>query len=99
MQDSETNSEITFCSNLSENCSDVFDNSQAENIPEAQGMSNISESNSIIHMPPSCNYIQASLPEEGWFKKKGLNIVHLNIHYLYSKLDELKICLSQQSNI
>lgn len=53
MRDSETNIEITFCSNLSENCSDVFDNSLTENIPEAQGMSNISESNSTNYMPPS----------------------------------------------
>ena len=62
-------------------------------------MSNISESNSIIHMPPFPNHIQASLPEESWFKKKGLNIVHLNIQYLYSKLDELKLLFKSTNHI
>ena len=36
---------------------------------------------------------------ESWFKKKGLNIMHLNIHYLHSKLDEIKILLYEQPNI
>ena len=31
-----------------------------------------------------------------WFSKKGLKIVHLNIHYLYPKLDEIKLTLSKQ---
>ena len=31
-----------------------------------------------------------------WFNTKGLKIVHLNIHYLYPKLDEIKLILSQQ---
>ena len=43
--------------------------------------------------------LPANASEEIWFKKKGLNIMHLNIHYLYSKLDEIKILLSQQPNI
>lgn len=31
--------------------------------------------------------------------KKGLHITHLNIHYLYPKLDEIKILLHTQTNI
>lgn len=34
-----------------------------------------------------------------WFTKKGLNIVHLNIHYVYPKLDEIKMVLNEQPNI
>ena len=33
---------------------------------------------------------------EPWFRSKGLKIVHLNIHYLYPKLDEIKLLLSNQ---
>ena len=36
---------------------------------------------------------------EPWFNKKGLHMMHLNIHYLYPKLDEIKVILSQQPNI
>ena len=36
---------------------------------------------------------------EPWFGRKGLNIIHLNIHYLYPKLDEIKIMLTQQQSI
>jgi exonuclease III len=32
-----------------------------------------------------------------WFQHKGTHIVHLNIHFLYSKLDEIKILLSNQN--
>ena len=41
----------------------------------------------------------ASPIERNWFQNKGLNIMHLNTHYLYSKLDELKILLSQTNEI
>ena len=32
-----------------------------------------------------------------WFNKKGLKIVHLNIHFLYPKIDEIKLMLSQNT--
>ena len=32
-----------------------------------------------------------------WFSEKGLKIVHLNVHYLYPKLDEIKIILANQN--
>ena len=32
-----------------------------------------------------------------WFEKKGLSIVHLNIHYLYPKLDEIKVLTNYQN--
>ena len=32
-----------------------------------------------------------------WFHKKGLNIVHLNVHFLYPKLEEIKILLMHQN--
>ena len=32
-----------------------------------------------------------------WFGAKGLHITHLNVHYLYPKLDELKLLLSEQN--
>ena len=43
--------------------------------------------------------LPANASEEIWFKKKGLNIMHLNIYYFHSKLDEIKKLLSQQPNI
>jgi len=35
---------------------------------------------------------------ESWLLCKGLHIVHLNIHYVLPKLDEIKIILSQNSS-
>ena len=32
-----------------------------------------------------------------WFGAKGLHITHLNVHYLYPKLDKLKLLLSEQN--
>ena len=32
-----------------------------------------------------------------WFGAKGLHITHLNVHYLYPKLYELKLLLSEQN--
>ncbi|MEW8547323.1 MAG: endonuclease/exonuclease/phosphatase family protein, partial [Candidatus Thiodiazotropha sp.] len=37
--------------------------------------------------------------EPNCLQNKGLHICHLNIHYLYPKLDEVKILLSNQANI
>ena len=34
-----------------------------------------------------------------WLREKGLHIVHLNINHLYSKLDELKLHISNNNNI
>ena len=34
-----------------------------------------------------------------WFSSKGLHISHLNVHYLYPKLDEIKHLLNDQGNI
>ena len=32
-----------------------------------------------------------------WFNTKGLNITHLNIHYLYPKLDQLELLVLEQT--
>ena len=53
---------------------------------------------SNICLNNSCHTPDAA-SRESWFKKKGLNIMHLNIHYLHSKLDEIKILLYEQPNI
>ena len=53
---------------------------------------------SNICLNNSCHTPDAS-SRESWFKKKGLNIMHLNIHYLHSKLEEIKILLYEQPNI
>ena len=40
------------------------------------------------------------LPEDiepKWLLNKGLHICHLNVHYLYPKLDEIKILLHEQN--
>ena len=36
---------------------------------------------------------------DAWFNSKGLHICHLNVHYLYPKLDEIKILLHEQNNM
>ena len=36
---------------------------------------------------------------DAWFASKGLHICHLNVHYLYPKLDEIKILLHEQNNL
>ena len=36
---------------------------------------------------------------EPWFSNKGLNIAHLNVHYLFPKLDEVKVLFNQQPNL
>ena len=33
------------------------------------------------------------------FTKKGFHVVHINIHYLYPKLDEIKLILSNNNTI
>ena len=70
-----------------------------ENVSEAQTVSNVSVSKYHSHHSVSSSHTHASLSEGDWFKQNGLNVMHLNIHYLYSKIDELKILLSQQQNI
>ena len=47
----------------------------------------------------SHDHTPASPIERNCFQNKGLKIMHLNIHYLYSKLDALKILLSQTNEI
>ena len=37
--------------------------------------------------------------DKNWLNNKGLHICHLNIHYLYPKLDEIKILLHNQPNL
>ncbi|MEW8548183.1 MAG: endonuclease/exonuclease/phosphatase family protein, partial [Candidatus Thiodiazotropha sp.] len=37
--------------------------------------------------------------KNNWLKNKGLHFCHLNIHYIYPKLDEIKALLHYQTNI
>ena len=70
------------------------------NIPEAHSLvDSYFHSNSISDVTEFDSDLPVSQSDEFWFQKKGLNIMHLNIHYLYTKLDEIKILLSQQPNI
>lgn len=45
------------------------------------------------------NALSSSDIENKWLKNKGLHFCHLNIHYLYPKLDEIKTLLHNQTNI
>ena len=36
---------------------------------------------------------------DAWFVSKGLHICHLNVHYLYPKLDEIKLLLHEQNSM
>ena len=50
----------------------------------------------------ACNFtnkLSYSDSSDDWFSGKGLNIVHLNIHYLYPKIDEIRLLASQHQNI
>ena len=96
-QKSDIVTDRTFCQIQRESSTSSF--SCIENISEAQTMSNVSVSKNHSHQSVSSSHTHASLSEGDWFKQKGLNIMHLNIHYLYSKIDELRILLSQQQNI
>ena len=70
------------------------------NIPEAHSLvDSFFHSNSISDVAEFDSDLPVSQSDEFWFQKKGLNIMHLYIHYLYTKLDEIKILLSQQPNI
>lgn len=53
----------------------------------------------LVNDSTETNHLSASFSYEFWLKKKDMNIMHLNTHYLHSKLDEFKILLSQQINI
>ena len=35
--------------------------------------------------------------DQNWFQKRGMKFMHLNIHYLCPKLDEIKILLSKHN--
>ena len=60
--------------------------------PSISGQPNTPEIlNSVSDCSSTCN--------ELWFNDKGLNFMHLNVHYLYSKIDEIKLLISQQQNI
>ena len=107
-QESETNMISAFSLVRNDSCYNTV--KCPENIPEAQNSSNIhgslSDSNmhgslseSTIHRCASCNHIPQNLSQELWFTRKGIHIMHLNIHDLYSKFDELKALLSHQNNI
>ena len=73
----------------------------SNNLPEAQNSLREQTAQAEISDLENVQSTQlpANTPQDDWFKSKGLHIMHLNIHYLYSKLDEIKILLSQQPNI
>ena len=39
------------------------------------------------------NQVSQSIHMNAWYSNKGLHITHLNIHFLYPKLDEIKVDL------
>lgn len=52
-----------------------------------------------IDVVDSSSYSHQSPTYESWFKGKGMHFVNLNIHFLYPKLDEIRLLISQQNNI
>ena len=93
----ELNSCTTTLSSRNDSCIDVHDFVYTD--PEAQNVSDVSVLNASSHSSMFQDHVSASPEEKRWFQKKGLNIMHLNIHNLYSKLDELKILLTQTNEI
>ena len=93
----EINSCTITLSSQNDSCIDVHDFVNTD--PEAQNVSDVSVLNASSHSSMLQDNVSASTKEKRWFQKKGLNIMHLNIHYLYSKLDKLKILLSQTNEI
>ena len=61
----------------------VADTTVRVNIITINCVSNQTDNNTGPHM-------------DAWFVSKGLHICHLNVHYLYPKLDEIKILLREQ---
>ena len=89
----------TLNSNEDELLSDLFVCSS--NFSEAQSSLTMLTAENKISDFENVQYTQlpANTSEELWFKNKGLHIMHLNIHYLYSKLNEIKILLCQQPDV
>jgi exonuclease III len=48
-----------------------------------------------LYVDVNCSDNQCN--SEPWFANKGLKIVHLNVHYLYPKLDEIKHIIKHQN--
>ena len=75
---------------------------QFENLSEAKNCCTCRVDNSLLDstlpVETLSDHTPVNLSQENWFKEKGLNIMHMNIHYLYPKLDELKILSSRQTN-
>ena len=46
------------------------------------------------HVSPTCNNSGSNI--NPWYMNKGLSILHLNIHYLYPKLDEIKSTITDK---
>ena len=93
-----TNTDSTISSVQNDTINNTFHS--LENVPEAQNCNvHIFMSDSACQLGTSSDHTPPDLSQEKWFKQKGLNIIHLNIHYLYSKFDELKILLRQQNNL
>lgn len=67
--------------------------------------SNVNENSEIECDRPKADNIDDSVSDmvpftlnDTWFSKKGLNIFHLNIHFFYPKMDEMK-CLVEKHKI
>ena len=99
------NSDCSTQNSVTNNASSIqnvsFDTNGCENLSEAQncGSEHDYVLNSTLPLETLSDHNPANLSQENWFKKKSLNVMYINIHYLYSKLDELKILLSKQTNI
>ena len=52
--------------------------------------------NESINSLPNLTQNISGQHTDAWFISKGIHICHLNVHYLYSKLDEIKILLHEQ---
>ena len=88
----------TLSSTLSNTCPNVLYDSD-NNDPEALLVTDVPVADDSFQFSVTQENSPASPIEQNWFQNKGLNIMHLNIHYLYPKLDELKILLSQKAEI
>ena len=97
LQELDINSDTLSSSFLNACSSDKYDS--IDDDPEAQHVIDVPVENDSFQSFMSQENSPASPIERNWFQNKGLNIMHLNIHYLYSKLDELKILLNQTKEI
>ena len=90
------NLESNFCDNVSSN--DHIHTIANEQCVVKSKLNVNNSTNSITNpqVSPTCNNSGSNV--NPWYMNEGFNILHLNMHYLYPKLDEIKSTIADKHN-